>query len=365
MDPKVSRRTAVAAGAAAGAAALAACSAAGAPARIPAPVAGPRPARPHQPGVVTRPPDFAVFAAFDVRADLGAVLSRLTDRITAVHRSDTATVTVAVGASLFDARFGLVAAKPRLLATMPEFPNDVLNPGDCHGDLLLQVCAPRADRVAAVVADLGRGLVPRWRIDGFRQENGTTATGLPNTRNLFGFREGAGNPDPADRALMDQLVWADEGEPSWAAGGTYQVVRLIRFAVELWNRDPVARQEEIMGRRRGDGTPLAGGAEDARSDYSTDPDGLVTSLDAHIRRADPRTPESENHRILRRGYSYRRHAGDEGLVFVCFQRDPDNGFAATQRRLAGEALDKYVLPFGGGYYFVPPTVAALAGLTRG
>ncbi|MDQ0363785.1 hypothetical protein J2S42_000454 [Catenuloplanes indicus] len=29
-----------------------------------------------------------------------------------------------------------------------------------------------------------------------------------------------------------------------------------------------------------------------------------------------------------------------------------------QRRLAGEALERYTLPFGGGYYFVPPTTAA-------
>jgi deferrochelatase/peroxidase EfeB len=30
------------------------------------------------------------------------------------------------------------------------------------------------------------------------------------------------------------------------------------------------------------------------------------------------------------------------------------GFATIQRRLAGEALEKYLLPFGGGYYFVLP-----------
>ncbi|WP_306208837.1 Dyp-type peroxidase [Actinoplanes sp. RD1] len=319
----------------------------------------------HQPGVVSAPEEFAVFAAFDLDTDPAGVLRRLDERITAVHRAGTATVTVAVGASLFDGRFGLADARPRLLTAMPVFPNDVLSADRCHGDLLLQIGATRAETAAAVLADLGKGLRRRWDSAGFRKENTTTAAGRPSTRNLFGFREGAGNPDPADAGLMERLVWAGDGEPSWAAGGTYAVVRLIRFAVGLWNRDSPARQEEIIGRHRADGAPLAGGGEDAQFDYAADPDGALTSVDAHIRRANPRTPGSEQHRILRRSYSYRRSEADQGLIFVCFQRDPELGFAAAQRRLAGEALDHYVLPFGGGYWFVPPAVTALATVIPG
>ena len=64
-------------------------------------------------------------------------------------------------------------------------------------------------------------------------------------------------------------------------------------------------------------------------------------------------PESRDHRILRRGYSYRREPDDAGQIFICYQRDVEAGFATIQRRLAGEALERYTLPFGGGYYFVP------------
>jgi len=289
-------------------------------------------------------------------------LATLDERIGQVHEGRAAEVTVGVGASFFKGREDV---RPEALTVMPSFPNDVLDPAWCHGDLLLQVGAGTAEQARAVADDLveAAGVESRWRIDGFRAENGVAASGLPSSRNLFGFREGAGNPDPRDGALMDRLVWVGDDEPGWALGGTYQAVRLVRFATELWGREPVLRQEHVIGRRRSDGAPLAGGAEGATFDYGGDPDGLVTPLDAHIRRANPRTPEAERARILRRGYSYRR-GDDEGIVFVAFQRDLETGFAAVQRRLDGEALQRYVLPFGGGYYFVPPTIKALQAVVK-
>lgn len=323
---------------------------------------GPPPQREHQPGVVTPPEQFSTLLALDIAGPRAAApLKLLAERIAKAQAS--VSVTLAAGASLFDDRFGLSGVRPAHLREMPSFPSDVLDPARCHGDLLLQVGATTADQAAAAAKDLTvDGLAVRWRQDAFRGENVLTAGGMPTTRNLFGFREGAGNPDPRDAALMERLVWAGDGEPGWAAGGTYQVVRLIRFATELWDRDAIPHQEAMIGRRRTDGTPLAGGPEDATFDYAADPDGQVTPLDAHIRRANPRTPESERTRILRRSYSYGK-GDDQGLVFICFQRDPEAGFAAAQHRLTGEALQRYVLPFGGGYYFVPPSVAALAALT--
>ncbi|MEH1014105.1 hypothetical protein V6U90_13465 [Micromonospora sp. CPCC 206060] len=71
--------------------------------------------------------------------------------------------------------------------------------------------------------------------------------------------------------------------------------------------------------------------------------------------------------MLRRSYSYRQPADasghpDEGLIFVCFQRNPERGFVTVQRRLAGEALERYVLPYGGGYFFAPADGALPDGL---
>jgi deferrochelatase/peroxidase EfeB len=326
-----------------------------------------------QAGVTTAPSAAASLVALDVtRAghdQLLELLQLLTNQIRHLRlRSSTSagvTVTVAVGAGLFDKHPDLAGLRPRRLTVMPSFPNDALDPAWCHGDLLLQVCAERPSTVRVALGRLLRSasamVRPRWSIAGFRPENQVTPSGVATTRNLFGFREGAGNPNPSDQRLMDKLVWVqpDSGEPAWTAGGTYQVVRLIRFATKLWDAEPVDHQEDVFGRHKETGAPLAGKREDQVPNFAADPDGRITPLDAHIRRANPRTPETEASRILRRSYSYRRGKDstgrvDEGLIFICFQQDLERGFATVQRRLQGEALDKYVLPFGGGYFFVLP-----------
>jgi deferrochelatase/peroxidase EfeB len=320
------------------------------------------------------PPPAAALVGLDLTATSRGQLIRLLQLLTSSTRlvsqpgaiGSGMTVTLAVGAGLFRPQLGLSERRPLRLTTMPRFPNDALMSSWSHGDLLLQVSAQRPETVRAALRRLLQGtaalLRPRWSIRGFRPENQRTPTGVTTTRNLFGFREGIGNPDPSDHALMDRLVWVPPAsdEPAWTAGGSYQVVRLIRFATELWDAEPVEQQEDVFGRHKQTGAPLAGKREDQPPNFAVDPDGRITPLDAHIRRANPRTPATEVNRILRRSYSYRRGrdaAGrpDEGLIFICFQQDLERGFATVQRRLRGEALEKYVLPFGGGYFFVLPT----------
>ncbi|MBM7774681.1 deferrochelatase/peroxidase EfeB [Actinokineospora baliensis] len=244
--------------------------------------------------------------------------------------------TIAVGASLFDGRFGI--PRPRGLTPMPSFRSDVLDPAWCHGDLLVQV------ENGALTEQIPHTR-PRWRITGHHQQ-----------RNLFGFREGAGNPDPNDPDLMDRHVWVQPGagEPAWCVGGTYQVVRLIRLAMPTWDREPAHLQEKVFGRHKDSGAPLGAPGEQSDPAYPTDPDGHRIALDAHIRRANPRTPESQAHQILRRSHTYHHSPDDTGQIFTCYQNDIPNGFATIQQRLAGEALEKYLLPYGGGYYFVLP-----------
>ena len=206
-------------------------------------------------------------------------------------------------------------------------------------------------------------LAMRWKQDGFLPPHTLKAAGRDTARNLLGFKDGTANLDAGDDGLMKRIVWVGEGtdEPAWAKGGSYQVVRIIRTLVERWDRTPLQEQQTIIGRDKAEGAPLGLGREHDMPDYAADPAGHGVPLDAHIRRANPRTAGTDENLILRRAYNYSNgltKAGqlDMGLLFSSFQADLDKGFIAVQKRLDGEPLEEYIKPVGGGYFFALPGV---------
>ena len=349
----------------------------------------------HQAGILTPRPENGIFAAFDVVAgsldEFEEMLRLLTERaafltvggpvpqrdpklppadsglLGPVVSPDNLTVTLGLGAALFENQPWLKGLAPARLQRMVQFPNDALDPAICHGDLSIQLCANVQDTciyaLRDIVKNLSRFLVLRWMVEGsvppeLPDANGST----PSARNFLGFRDGSANPDASDAALMERVVWTGgAAEPEWAHGGSYQAVRIIRNMVERWDRTPLREQERIFGRVKANGAPLDAPetSEHHTPDFAADAEGATTPLNAHIRLANPRTAESDANLMLRRPFNYSRGVLrngqlDQGLLFISYQADLEAGFIAVQERLNGEPLEEYIKPVGGGYFFAVP-----------
>ncbi|WP_191094941.1 Dyp-type peroxidase [Streptomyces kanamyceticus] len=283
-----------------------------------------------QHGIATPQPARVLLAAYDlaptrpttaaVRRALSAWWSRPAPDVT---------LTVAAGPGLYR---GLGLTAPSRLKDLPRFPRDRLDADRGGGDVLVQLCgqdAAACDRAATRLTSRAAGVLsPRWRQTGFLPAHATGQT----PRNLFGFKDGTENP-----AAGELTRWVWDGD-----GSTYLVYRRIHMTVDAFTALPVPHQEQVLGRHRASGAPLGAQREHDPVDlYAKSPRGRYDiPADAHVRLAHSRLDGGA--RILRRGYSYDDGAGDQGLLFLAYMRDPAL-FVRVQERLAtGDAMNAFV-----------------------
>lgn len=350
----------------------------------------------HQAGIVTPAQDRLHFAAFDVadisREELVALLQDWTlaaARMTAGNSAgefgpasgpydappdDTGealdlpaaglTITFGFGPSLFDERFGLDDQRPPSLVELPHFPGDALIDSSSNGDLCIQACSDDPQVAVHAIRNLSRIAFGRanlrWSQLGFGRTSSTTRE-QTTPRNLFGFKDGTANLKAEDADLLDEQLWAAEGDgPAWMAGGSYLVARTIRMTIETWDRTSLREQETIFGRNKGEGAPLSGGGEFTEPDFALTGRGDEPLIDtaSHVRLAHP--DHNDGAQLLRRGYNF-VDGNDElgrlnaGLFFLAFQRDTRRQFIPIQLALASnDLMNEYVRHVGSAHFAVPP-----------
>lgn len=350
----------------------------------------------HQAGITTAHQPFGIMSAFDLNirdnAQLINFFRTLTARIDFLTQGgelkdtndklppqgsgilgkhvppDGLTITVSVGASLFDERFGLANKKPKHLQEMKRFPNDKLAASWCDGDISIQICAFSPETCQNALRDIIKNTaqfaVPRWVIDGWLPKKESQAVAA---RNLFGYRDGTGNPDVSKPEIADQVLWTGVAknsldEPEWAKNGSYQAVRIIRQFVEFWDRTPLQEQNSIFGREKYSGAPLGQHKETDKPNYASDAAGDIIPKDSHMRLANPHTAEfMQKHQLYRRPFNYslglaKNGQLNVGLILVMYQANLSDGFIYVQNLLNGEPLEEYISPFGGGYFFTLPGI---------
>ena len=300
-----------------------------------------------------------------------------------------------------------------------------------------------ADTEADLNAEIGRqqGLAYSYGLKELTTYCGAQLGGSLAGHEHFGYRDGISQPDkelPGAAPAWGEFVLGHANQvgerapgPSWARNGSYAVFRRLRQDVAGF-RNAVKTQASKIGRGltpehlgaklvgratsgakltesgAGLSTPKWSGYDATRvtpADFERDPDGERTPHFAHIRKSNPRDPEAQRHRLIRRGIPYgpalppdTEDKQDRGLLFLAYQASLANQFEHVQRNWLNNAkfpnpqtgrdplvgqpgganelvlalkggarapltLGQFVTMTGGGYFF-SPSIDALRQLAK-
>jgi deferrochelatase/peroxidase EfeB len=277
------------------------------------------------------------------------------------------TITFGFGPGMFrDARgrdrFGIADRQPDALRDLPHFSGDQLDPARSRGEICVQACSEDPQVAVHAIRNLARlgfgAVAVRWSQLGFGRTS-TTSTSQSTPRNLFGFKDGTANLKAEETTDLDRHVWvAADDDQAWLAGGSYLVARRINMHIEIWDRQGLQPQEDIIGRTKRTGAPLSGGTEFTALDLTMHgANGPVIPRDAHVSVISPE--RNDGVRMLRRGYNFVDGSNplgglDAGLFFIAYVRDPRTHFIPLQSRMAGNDAMMEYLQFTSSAVFAVP-----------
>ena len=264
------------------------------------------------------------------------------------------TITVGVSPSFLE-KLNLTGKKLPELEDLPKFARDQLQEAFTGGDICIQACAEDSQVAFHAVRNLLRKgrehLTLKWSQTGYAAITSQGST----PRNLFGFKDGTANVTSQDD--FDRVIWCDQD--NWMKNGTYLIVRRVQMHLETWDRTSLKEQENTFGRHRDSGAPL--GAVDEFDpvdlELKDDKGNLVIPEDCHVRLA-----KEVGEEIYRRAFSYangidpRTGQFDAGLLFISFQKDPQQ-FIKVQKNLGTkDKLNEYITHVGSGLFAILPGV---------
>ncbi|MCQ9350755.1 Dyp-type peroxidase [Corynebacterium sp. 5QC2CO] len=323
--------------------------------------------------------------AFDLKdgvdaADLKELFSSLTDvarRLTQgqdiegylepemVAATANLTITAGFGERIFDV-LGKPERKPAGLHDIPSFQHDMLRPEWGQSDFALQLCGDDLVTVTAASRLLEKKAAPwarvKWFQKGFSYAWGSQPHGA-TPRNPLGQLDGTVNPSTPDE--WSEQVWIDSKDKA-INNSCVMVVR--RIALDLNNWDELSTEERsiVIGRDFHTGAPLSGGNDEFDEedmDAVDDQGEYLIHRQSHLALSREQDGQPDD-ALRRRAYAYEDQPGEPafpfegpnvGLVWVAFQKNPDNQFSAIQARLdRGDLLNEWNRHIGSAVYWIAP-----------
>ncbi|WP_436868319.1 iron uptake transporter deferrochelatase/peroxidase subunit [Mammaliicoccus sciuri] len=267
-------------------------------------------------------------------------------------------LTFGISPSFFE-KVGLKKHKPDLLKDLPHFPKDQIDDNYSGGDICIQACSDDPQVNFHAIRNLirvAKGEVSmKWSQAGFNsfeEKDGKKET----PRNLFSFKDGTGNPNVQNKSDLNEYVFIQDG---WAKNGSYLVARRIQMLLETWGRTALGEQEATFGRYRHSGAPIGKEKEfDTFDPDIKDKNGEnLIEKESHVSLA-----KASKTNLLRRSFSYsdginaNTGAFDAGLLFLAFQKSPEQFIKIQSKMGAIDKLNEYITHRGSGIFLCLPGV---------